>query len=54
LLKQLQVSDEPEPHASFDGVTLVLPDRHCVDAECSTTQAVDAVWVARQLQSLLQ
>ncbi len=54
LLKQVQVGDVPEPHASFDGVTLVLPDRYCVEAECRTTQAVDAAWVARRLQGLLQ
>jgi hypothetical protein len=56
LLKQAQarVRGAPEPQARFDGVTLVLPDRYCVDTECSSTLPVDADWVARRLQTLLQ
>ena len=56
LLKQAQASfrAEPEPQASFDGVSLLLPDQYCVDSGCVTTQAVDAAWVVRRLRSLLQ
>jgi hypothetical protein len=54
LLKQVQFRDVPEAQASFDGVTLVVPDRYCVDTECSSTQAVDAAWVVQRLRALMQ
>ena len=54
LLKQVQFRDVPEAQASFDGVSLPVPDRYCADPECSTTQAVDAAWVVQRLRALLQ
>lgn len=54
LLKQVQFRDVPEAQVIFDGVTLVVPDRYCVDTECISTQAVDAAWVVQRLRTLLQ
>ena len=54
LLKQVQFRHLPEAQASFDGVSLLVPDRYCVDTECSSTQAVDAAWVVQRLRTLMQ
>lgn len=54
LLKQVQFRGLPEAQASFDGVSLPVPDRYCIDTECSTTQAVDAAWVVQRLRAAMQ
>jgi hypothetical protein len=54
LLKQVQFRDVPEAQASFDGVSLPVPDRYCVDPDCSSTQAVDAAWVVQRLRAAMQ
>jgi hypothetical protein len=54
LLGQVQFRDAPEAQASFDGVSLLVPDGYCVDPDCSSTQAVDAAWVVQRLRTLLQ